>query len=330
MATIETTPDDTTMNRSTPGISVVPLVGVLESVPAPVFAGDTVTDPTVGATDTVTIKVGDNILLGADFGIGGTLSGTGLTQVDASTYTLTGTADQVTSDLDALSYVASRATGPVTNPAHSQITLSVESDLGEAPPFYASATIQVIDIPCYAAGTRIATARGEVAVEALRAGDVAIMATGGTAPIAWVGHRRVCNADPVRVVAGAFGPGLPARDLVLSPEHALFLDGHLIPVHVLVDGVSVVQEAWERVTYHHVELNRHGVLLAEGLPAESYLDTGNRTSFANGALVSLRADFGRGNMPAEACAPLALTGTVIEAQRTKLRAVAAEQDRAVA
>ena len=187
------------------------------------------------------------------------------------------------------------------------------------------ATTTVTAAPCFAAGTRLQTTEGERAVETLRPGQVVVLASGETAPIVWVGHRRVCKADPVRVVAGAFGSGLPTRDLVLSPEHALFLDGHLIPVHALVDGRSVLQEAWERVTYHHVELDRHGVLLAEGLPAESYLDTGNRASFANGTLVSLRAKFGRGDETAETCAPLALSGMVVETQKKRLQTIASER-----
>ncbi len=194
----------------------------------------------------------------------------------------------------------------------------------------ADGSLVLSQAPCYVAGTAIATPGGERRVEDLRAGDLVSLATGGTAPVAWVGHRRVRNADPVRVVAGAFGPGLPARDLVVSPEHALFLDGHLVPAHVLVDGVSVIREAWSRATYHHVELDRHGVLLAEGLPAESYLDTGNRASFADGVLVGLRADFGCGDSPATACAPLALGGPVVEAQRARLRAVALDRARAAA
>ncbi len=184
--------------------------------------------------------------------------------------------------------------------------------------------------PCYAAGTRIDTLAGEVRVEDLRAGDLVSLASGGSAAVVWVGHRRVdlrrhpepASARPVRVRAGSFGAGLPRRDLVLSPEHALFLDGALVPVRVLVDGTLVVQEAWERVTYHHVELSRHDVMLAEGLPAESYLDTGNRAQFAQGVVASLHPSFDAGGAAAEACAPLALSGPAVEAARARLRALA--------
>lgn len=187
----------------------------------------------------------------------------------------------------------------------------------------------VLSAACYAAGTRIATPDGERLVEELRAGDLVRLARGGSAPVRWVGHRRIdlrrhsdpAAVRPVRVRAGSFGPGLPVRDLLLSPEHALFLDGALIPVRALIEGEQVVQESWDRVTYHHVELDRHDVILAEGLPAETYLDTGNRGDFANGVLATLHPRFMPGADAAQACAPLHLDGPVIEAIRARLRVV---------
>ena len=185
----------------------------------------------------------------------------------------------------------------------------------------------LFEAPCFAQGTRIDTPSGEVAVEALRAGDRVRLAAGGSAAVRWVGRRRVDlrrhprpeAVRPVRVRAHAFGPGLPRRDLVLSPEHALSLGGALVPVRVLLDGESVAQEAPGRVTYFHVELDRHDVILAEGLPAESYLDTGNRHCFGNGAVASLHPDFAPGPVAAEPCAPMVLAGAQVEAARARLR-----------
>ena len=81
-------------------------------------------------------------------------------------------------------------------------------------------------------------------------------------------------------VPGAFGPAEPARDLLLSPDHAVFRGGALIPARALINGSTIVQEPASSAHYFHVELPRHAVLLAEGLPCESYLDTGNRAAFA--------------------------------------------------
>ena len=106
-----------------------------------------------------------------------------------------------------------------------------------------------------AAGTRIATPDGEVAVEALRPGDHVRLASGGGADVRWVGHRRVwCDRHPrphgvfpVRIRAGAFAPGQPARDLLLSPDHAVFADGVLIPMRCLLNGATISQEPAPRL-----------------------------------------------------------------------------------
>jgi hypothetical protein len=107
---------------------------------------------------------------------------------------------------------------------------------------------------------------------------------------------------------------------VLSPDHALHVGGALIPVRHLLNGASVRQEAWPSVTYWHVELDRHDVLLAEGLPAESYLDTGNRAAFADGAAaVDLHPAFARAAWKAGGCARLVERGAKVIAARRRLR-----------
>jgi hypothetical protein len=181
--------------------------------------------------------------------------------------------------------------------------------------------------PCFAAGTRVATTRGEVAVERLRVGDRVRLARGGTAPVLWLGHRTVACARhprpqdvmPVRVVAHAFGAGQPGNDLLLSPDHAVFIDGVLIPVRYLLNGATVAQETASRVTYWHVELDHHDVLLAEGLACESYLDTGNRGAFANGGgATTAHPDFALRVWERESCARLVWAGAELEAARSYL------------
>jgi T5SS/PEP-CTERM-associated repeat protein len=190
-----------------------------------------------------------------------------------------------------------------------------------------------VTVACFAAGTRIATGRGDVPVEALTVGDLVRVGRrgGGVRPVVWLGHRRVdCRLHPrpdsvwpVRVAAGAFGAGRPVRALVLSPDHAVFTGGVLIPVRYLVNGTTIVQEQWDRATYWHVELDRHDVLLAEGLPCESFLDTGQRAAFANGGTVAnLHPDFSRRVWEADGCAPLVVAGPRLERVRAKLRAPA--------
>lgn len=184
-------------------------------------------------------------------------------------------------------------------------------------------------LACYAAGTRILTTRGEVAVEDLREGDLAVTESGGALPVRWIGYRTVQVARhprphdvaPVRVRADAFGPGRPHRDLLLSPDHAVFVDGVLIPIRYLLNGATVAQESVARVTYYHVELDHHDVLLAEGLPAESYLDTGNRGAFANGGgPVQIHPEFALHRWEAAGCAPLVRSGPRLVAVRRHLLA----------
>ena len=106
-----------------------------------------------------------------------------------------------------------------------------------------AAATQIAAMACFAAGTRIATEDGPVAVESLRVGDRVSLASGGSERIVWVGSRRVDCARhpapetvwPVRVSAGAFGPGAPVRDLYLSPDHAVFVDNVLVPVKLLIE-----------------------------------------------------------------------------------------------
>ena len=101
--------------------------------------------------------------------------------------------------------------------------------------------------PCFAAGTRIRTPSGETEVEALQSGDTVLTATGAERRVVWVGHRTLDLArhphpelvGPVRIAAGALANGVPARDLVVSPDHALFLDGVLVQAKDLVDGTMI-------------------------------------------------------------------------------------------
>jgi hypothetical protein len=136
--------------------------------------------------------------------------------------------------------------------------------------------------------------------------------------VKWIGqrtidlarHLRPDLAAPVCIRRHAMGPDQPHRDLFVSPDHCLFIDGTLIPALMLVNDMTVVQDGDRAsVQYFHVELERHGILLAEGLPAESYLDTGNRAFFANTGLAMLlhpefRINESLRSWKDDACAPL--------------------------
>jgi hypothetical protein len=139
---------------------------------------------------------------------------------------------------------------------------------------------------CFAEGTKIRTPSGAVAVEDLAEGDLVCTLAGLAQTIGWIGrsvfdcvrHPQPARVMPVQIEANAFGPGLPSCSLQLSPEHAVFADGAMVPVHCLVNGTTIRQMPVPAITYYHIELPHHDVVFAEGLPAETYLDTGNRRS----------------------------------------------------
>jgi collagen type I/II/III/V/XI/XXIV/XXVII alpha len=193
------------------------------------------------------------------------------------------------------------------------------------------------DLSCFAAGTRIATPAGECAVEHLSVGDRVLTRDGSSEPVVWVGSRVVdCRAHPapeavapVRVAKRAFGAAGPVRDLFLSPDHAVFVNGVLVPIKLLVNGTTIAQECRARVTYHHIGLSHHSIILAEGLTVESYLDVGDRANFvAGGDAVRLFPDFGVGSKTAVAkvwetrgAAPLVITGEALETARRSVAMV---------
>jgi hypothetical protein len=142
---------------------------------------------------------------------------------------------------------------------------------------------------CFYPGTCIRTTQGDVPVEALTTDHVAITPE-GEMPISWLGRSEVALrlADslavlPIRIRAGALGGGLPVRDLLVSPGHALLVGGVLAEARALVNGTSIMRETDvpAAFTYYHVELPRHALLYAAGALAESFVDNAERMTFSN-------------------------------------------------
>jgi hypothetical protein len=178
-------------------------------------------------------------------------------------------------------------------------------------------------------GARIRAARGDLPVEAIQPGEEVIVIRNGVEvlePVKWVGfsrvdvamHRHAEDVAPIRIRKGAIADNQPAADLLVSPEHCLIIDGLCVSAKRLVNGASIVSERDHTpFTYYHIELERHGILLAENTPAESYLDTGNRGWFSNSdqpqqlhPVFEVNAEAAR--WQTDACAPLAKTPEEID------------------
>jgi hypothetical protein len=174
--------------------------------------------------------------------------------------------------------------------------------------------VELASALCFCAGTLIATPAGETPVERLAVGDLVLTNGGKACPVVWIGEGRVLATSGRRTAAtqvivrkGALADNVPHQDLHVTKGHSLYLDGALIPAEFLVNYRSIL---WDdralEVQLYHIELERHDVLLANGAPAESYRDDGNRWLFAN-------ANTGWNLPPQTPYAPVLTGGPVVDA-----------------
>jgi len=289
-----------------------------------------------GAGDQIEITILDPNSNGTD--AYGTLAGAGLTSYGDGQYQLAPASSLSTlqTELDALVFTAS----PSAAGAHVVFELDLQSSSDSAADDE-NTSVVILDT-CFAAGTLIAIPDGERPVEQIEPGDIVRTADGARAVI-WCGHRnvdvsRVAEPDNhwlVCIRADAFEIGRPHRDVWVTQEHAILVDGGLIPARMLVNGGSILLDrSRSRYTYYHLELAQHGILFAEGLPTESYLDTGNRASFGSASVTPMLPDRSLpdpGRWDREAAAPLVTARERVEPiwQRLADRAAAMGRMRGV-
>jgi hypothetical protein len=295
-------------------IRLLPLA--ISSGTTSIGAGMVASDPVIGsgaglsvssgATVASAVIAGGTLELGSGSDVTGNISfsgGAGRLVLDAGTppsNTITGFAPGDSIKLMGVPYDPATDSVFVTTPG----VVTVDADgtdydfniagafVGETG-FSISGDLQLVDAAtCFCAGTRILTEHGERAVETLEIGERVKTVAGEMRPIKWIGRRdydgRFIAGNhlilPVRIAADALGEGVPARDLWVSPGHAIFVDGALVPAWRLINGVSIRQETeLGRVQYFHIELETHDVILAENCPAESFLDAQCRQQFQNAA-----------------------------------------------
>jgi hypothetical protein len=182
-------------------------------------------------------------------------------------------------------------------------------------------------VVCLVTGTLVRTTRGDVPVEELRVGDVAITASSQRRPIRWIGSTELDCANardprtcwPIRIAAGALGANKPLRDLFVSPAHGICMTvvtDILVPASALVNGATIDHVECAKVRYWHVELDEHDILVTSGLPTESYIDHGNRDFFfqTDGSSTRLHRNGG------ERCLAYVSEGPLVEAIRMQIHA----------
>ena len=188
------------------------------------------------------------------------------------------------------------------------------------------------NVVCFVAGTQIRTPQGERAIETLQPGDL-ISTANGVKPVKFVSRNTrhfnellAVGKSPIRVAASAFGAAGPSADLLMSPSHALCLEGTLIEAAALLDyaGVSRVDE-WQsqQLTYFNIELEQHELIWANGALTESYFSSYRSNGFSRESWDNYddyRALYGDGELMQELPLPrIAFSRQLPVALRTKLQ-----------
>jgi hypothetical protein len=309
---------------------------------AVMFAGTTldrlVADPGAVFTGNVdggggTLELGSAASAGTLSGFGSSITNFGSLQIDSgATWTISGNDSASGLGTIAIAGLTSRDTIDLTgfvavsdtfannalvltDAGGDQTTLSIQGSFTSAEfhlsSYGATGTSIVL---CFAAGTLIGTPKGQVQVEKLKAGDLVRTAHNGPRPVKWIGKGKVLStrgrrsaATPVIVRKGALADNVPSADLRVTKAHSLYIGEVLIPVEFLVNHRTILwDDRAQEIEIYHVELDSHDVLLANGAPAESYRDDGNRWLFQN-------ANSGWHLPPGEPYAPVLTDGPVVDA-----------------
>lgn len=158
---------------------------------------------------------------------------------------------------------------------------------------YMSATDLTYDntnVTCFSADVRVLTMAGECRVDDIKTGELVLTMDHGYRPVRWVGRRVVSQREldanphlhPIRITKGALGNNTPCRDMIVSPQHRIYLrsaiiqrmtgqsEGLVAAKHLLgIQGVEIAYDMAE-ITYVHIMFDEHEVIYSEGAASESF------------------------------------------------------------
>ncbi len=135
----------------------------------------------------------------------------------------------------------------------------------------------------FSRGTQITMASGiQKPIEELVVGDMVLTRDDGPQAIRWIGQstvRAVGEFAPIRIKAGTLHN---EHDLIVSPDHRLFVYQRfdalgagrkevLVRARHLVNGDTVVRQHGGFVDYFQILFDRHHIIFAEGISAETFL-----------------------------------------------------------
>ncbi|WP_179194059.1 Hint domain-containing protein [Acetobacter indonesiensis] len=323
----------------------VTVSGGAQASQSTIGSGGTLTAASGGTLiGTVTVSGGATLALGGNNGnavidLAGTTASTPAKVIIASG--VTDVPEQFTSWSDGDQIIFSGVSGNASNVSNisfsdaNHITFTVGGNtytlniIGIQSKFkFVSSTSGLTLETCFLTGTLIRMLDGQIAVEDVRPGDTVMVRKGDAfvpTTVKWVGkNKSVVRSDaaytdeagyPVLIMKDALADGVPFKDLRVTPEHCLFIDGQFIPARMLVNGRSIRYDTNYAVyDYYHIETEDHSVIEADGVLTETYLDTGNRASFARidgSDVVSGYFDATK-DWAHDAAAPLATSRDVVE------------------
>jgi ribosomal protein S27E len=251
------------------------------------IAGDSIQTALIAGDDAVSLTAGTpadvDVLANDATSSGGTLT---ITHINGQPVVVGDTIKLPTGEQITLTEKGFAVLSNATEEGTNTFSYTVEDSAGNTDTAFVDVTTSV---PCFVAGTMIATPQGLRPVERIAPGELVDTLDHGPQPVRWVGLRRLDAADlaaapalrPVRIAAGALGDGLPLTDLFVSPQHRVLVcsrialrlfdgAGVLVAAKQLLGMPGIVMDHGAKaVTYVHLLFDRHEVVLSNGAATES-------------------------------------------------------------